>query len=116
MKHRRIFIGDIQGCRVELERLLERVNFDPAADQLHPVGDLVNRGPDSLGCLRLLRDLKAGGVLGNHDLHLLQRHAGKRGAKPGDTLDEVLAAPDADELCLWLAKKPFALDFQDILL
>jgi len=116
VKQRRIFIGDIHGCRVELERLLERIQFDPATDVLHPVGDLVNRGPDSLGCLRLLRDLKAGGVLGNHDLHLLMRRAGKRSAKPGDTLDEVLAAPDAEELCHWLGKKPFALDFKDLLL
>ena len=49
---RRIFVGDVQGCRAELERLLERVAFDPAADELHPVGDFVNRGPDSAGVLR----------------------------------------------------------------
>jgi bis(5'-nucleosyl)-tetraphosphatase (symmetrical) len=116
VKQRRIFIGDIHGCRVELERLLELVNFDPAADELHPVGDLVNRGPDSLGCLRLLRDLKAGGVLGNHDLHLLKRHAGQIKPAPGDTLEPLLKAPDVDELCLWLSKKPFALDFKDLLL
>jgi len=116
VKQRRIFIGDIHGCRVELERLLERVQFDPANDELHPVGDLVNRGPDSLGCLRLLRDLKAGGVLGNHDLHLLRLQAGKGKSKPGDTLNELLKAPDAEELCHWLAQKPFALEFKDLLL
>jgi bis(5'-nucleosyl)-tetraphosphatase (symmetrical) len=68
---RQIFVGDIQGCREELERLLATLKFDPACDTLEPVGDFVNRGPDSLGTLRLLRLLNAGGVLGNHDLHLL---------------------------------------------
>ena len=54
---RRLFLGDVQGCRAELERLLEELRYDPAADELYPVGDLVNRGPDSLGSLRLLREL-----------------------------------------------------------
>ena len=58
---RRIFIGDIQGCREELEELLEAASFDQTTDELHPVGDLVNRGPDSLGTLRLLQSLDAGG-------------------------------------------------------
>src|SRR5688572_749323 len=104
---RRIFIGDIQGCREELERLLEAVQFDPAADELEPVGDLVNRGPDSLGTLRLLRGLDAGGVLGNHDLHLLRAAHGTRELGPRDTLAEVLAADDRDELLAWLAERPF---------
>ena len=61
-QRRRIFIGDIQGCREELEELLESVSFDPAADEIHPVGDVVNRGPDSLGTLRLLQSLEAGAL------------------------------------------------------
>jgi bis(5'-nucleosyl)-tetraphosphatase (symmetrical) len=105
---RRIYIGDIQGCRSELERLLEVLRFDTAADRLEPVGDLVNRGPDSLGTLRLLRDLDAGGVLGNHDTHLLRVAAGLREPSGRDTLDEVLAAEDRDALLEWLAQKPFA--------
>jgi bis(5'-nucleosyl)-tetraphosphatase (symmetrical) len=113
---RRIFIGDVQGCREELERLLGELRFDPARDALHPVGDLVNRGPDSLGTLRLLARLDARGVLGNHDLHLLQRAAGLREAKPGDTLEEVLTAGDRDELCAWLAAQPFVRAFADVLL
>jgi bis(5'-nucleosyl)-tetraphosphatase (symmetrical) len=104
---RRIFIGDIQGCRVELETLLERLRFDPAADALHPVGDLVNRGPDSLGTLRLLKRLGAASVLGNHELHLLQCAAGLRAEKSGDTLAELLAADDRDELLAWVRAQPF---------
>ncbi len=104
---RRIFIGDIQGCRDELERLLEVLRFDPATDALEPVGDFVNRGPDSLGTLRLLKSLGAGGVLGNHDLHLLAARRGERQMKPTDTLTEVLKAPDCDELLAWLRARPF---------
>jgi bis(5'-nucleosyl)-tetraphosphatase (symmetrical) len=110
---RRIFIGDVQGCREELERLLEAVRYDPAADALHPVGDLVNRGPESLGALRLLRDLGSLPVIGNHDLHLLLVRAGKRKTRAGDTLDDVLRAPDAEELCGWLAAQPFLRVFDD---
>ena len=113
---RTLFIGDIQGCRPELERLLERVAFDPARDRLHPVGDLVNRGPDSLGTLRLLLDLGALPVLGNHDVHLLRVARGLRELGKGDTLDEILAAPDRDALLDWLAGRPFALGGDDWLL
>jgi len=113
---RRIFIGDIQGCRAELERLLEEVGYDPAADALEPVGDLVNRGPDSLGTLRLLRSLGAEGVLGNHDVHLLRTAAGRRELRDGDTLDEVLAAPDRREVLDWLAAKPFVRTWPDVTL
>jgi bis(5'-nucleosyl)-tetraphosphatase (symmetrical) len=111
---RRIFIGDVQGCRVELEELLAATRFDPAADQLAPVGDLVNRGPDSLGVLRLLRGLGAGAVLGNHDVHLLQVAAGLRVPRPEDTLDAVLAADDRAELLAWLASLPFLRRWDDV--
>ncbi|MBK8099002.1 MAG: metallophosphoesterase [Planctomycetes bacterium] len=70
---RRIFVGDIQGCREPLERLLAAVAFVPGSDRLHPVGDLVNKGPDSPGTLDLLIRLGAEPVLGNHDLHWLAR-------------------------------------------
>lgn len=112
---RRIFVGDIQGCRDELERLLEKLSFDPARDQLHPVGDFVNRGPDSLGVLRLCRELEVGGVLGNHDLHLLRTVAGTRTGGGRDTLDAVLDADDRDELCDWLARRPFIRAWDDVL-
>ena len=103
---RRIFVGDLQGCLEELDDLLERVEFRPGVDELHPVGDLVNRGPDSLGVLRRLRELDAGGVLGNHDVHLLRVAAGTRTPGRRDTLSELLASPERDELLAWLARRP----------
>jgi bis(5'-nucleosyl)-tetraphosphatase (symmetrical) len=101
-------IGDVQGCAATLERLLARCGFSPARDRLWLVGDLVNRGPGSLAVLRRVRDLgeRAVAVLGNHDLHLLARAAGVAAARPGDTLDEVLGAPDRDELLAWLRARP----------
>ena len=70
---RRIFVGDIQGCREPLERLLAAVDFLPGRDRLMPVGDMVNKGPDSAGTLDLLMQLDAEPVLGNHDLYWLQK-------------------------------------------
>lgn len=116
MRRRRIFIGDVQGCRDELERLLEATRYDPAGDELHPVGDLVNRGPDSLGVLRLLRSLEAGGVVGNHDLHCLRRARGESEPAEGDTLDELLGSDERDELLGWLAARPFVRAWGDVLL
>jgi len=113
---RRIFIGDIQGCREELEALLAKLRFDPASDVLCPVGDLVNRGPDSLGALRLLCKLDAQGVLGNHDLHLLQRAAGLRASRVGDTLEELLDSDEREVLLAWLAKLPFVRRWDDVYL
>lgn len=100
-------VGDIQGCFDPLQRLLERLRFEPARDRLWLVGDLVNRGPQSLQTLRYVRSLGAAAttVLGNHDLHLLAlAHGRRRGRR--DTLDEVLAAPDRDELLDWLRHRP----------
>lgn len=97
-------IGDLQGCFTTLQALLEKIRFDVAVDRLWFVGDLVNRGPGSLECLRFIRSLsdRATVVLGNHDLHLLALAEGF--GKPGknDTLALVLNAPDRDELLNWL--------------
>jgi bis(5'-nucleosyl)-tetraphosphatase (symmetrical) len=97
-------VGDIQGCHTELVRLLEIIHFDVSQDQLWLVGDLVNRGPDSLAVLRLIKSLgdAAITVLGNHDLHLLAVAEGAANLGRSDTLDEVLGAPDRDELLNWL--------------
>jgi bis(5'-nucleosyl)-tetraphosphatase (symmetrical) len=97
-------VGDVQGCYAELRQLLEDTRFDPATDKLWLVGDLVNRGPDSLDVLRLVKSLgdSAITVLGNHDLHLLAVAEGIGELHRTDTLDAILAAPDRDELLHWL--------------
>ncbi len=97
-------IGDVQGCNVELQALLAQLRFNGARDRLWFVGDLVNRGPDSLEVLRFVRGLeeKTVVVLGNHDLHLLCLAAGTAKMRDDDTLDELLAAPDAPQLLDWL--------------
>ena len=95
---RRIFVGDIQGCREPLERLLDAVRFDAARDALYPVGDLVNKGPDSEGVLRLLRSLGAQPVLGNHDLWWLRANKIKDAASHA-----------------WLQGQPIVRDLGDVL-
>ncbi len=101
-------IGDIQGCYDELRTLLDRVAFDPEHDVLWCVGDLVNRGPNSLGVLRFFKALgdHAQVVLGNHDLHLLAVAAGNKSHHEDDSLHDVLTAPDRDELLDWLRHRP----------
>jgi bis(5'-nucleosyl)-tetraphosphatase (symmetrical) len=107
----RFAIGDIQGCADELRALLDHIRFSADRDRLWFVGDLVNRGPQSLEALRYVRALgdNAIVVLGNHDLHLLAVALGSRDAsKASDTLDAVLAAPDRDQLIEWLLLRPLA--------
>jgi bis(5'-nucleosyl)-tetraphosphatase (symmetrical) len=101
-------VGDIQGCLQPLKRLLEKVDFDRRKDVLWSVGDLVNRGPQSLKTLRFLYQMQDSlvVVLGNHDLHLLAVAAGIRPVSRSDTLAEILTAPDRDELLHWLAQRP----------
>ncbi|MBL1274572.1 MAG: symmetrical bis(5'-nucleosyl)-tetraphosphatase [Ectothiorhodospiraceae bacterium] len=105
-------IGDIQGCYAELMALLKVIEFDEATDQLWFTGDLVNRGPDSLGVLRFVRGLGLRRpaalitVLGNHDLHLLAVAEGLGKTHRSDTLDEILTAPDKQDLLDWLRQQP----------
>lgn len=100
-------MGDLQGCFTAFQRLIDHIQFDPAADKLWLVGDIVNRGPDSLS---LLRHIKQAGsamimVLGNHDLHLLMVAAGIAKQHPSDTIHPILDAPDRDELLHWLRQQ-----------
>jgi bis(5'-nucleosyl)-tetraphosphatase (symmetrical) len=94
----------VQGCYDALRRLLDIVRFDPPRDTLWFVGDLVNRGPQSLETLRFIIGLgdAAVAILGNHDLHLLVAASGHTKQYPGDTLGDILEAPDREELLHWL--------------
>ena len=100
-------IGDLQGCFTAFQRLIDLVRFDPAQDKLWLVGDIVNRGPDSLSLLRYIK--QAGDamimVLGNHDLHLLMVAAGIAKNHSSDTIQPILNAPDRDELLYWLRQQ-----------
>jgi bis(5'-nucleosyl)-tetraphosphatase (symmetrical) len=103
-------IGDIQGCYGEFRELLDLIGFDSGSDRLWLVGDLVNRGPGSRDVLRFVKGLGEAAitVLGNHDFHLLRIAAGYGKQHRGDTLGEILAAPDREELVDWLARRPLA--------
>lgn len=100
-------VGDLQGCLEPLKCLLEHVNFDPAQDRLWLVGDLVNRGPQSLETLRFLFNMRHAviSVLGNHDLHLLAVSRNIERLRKADTLQEILDAPDREELLQWLREQ-----------
>jgi len=103
-------VGDVQGCGPSLKALIKKL---PKKSNLIFLGDLVNRGPNSLGALRQLKSLQESGraecILGNHDLHLLAIDAGLRKTKGLDTVDAILQAPDRRELINWIRKRPMAL-------
>jgi bis(5'-nucleosyl)-tetraphosphatase (symmetrical) len=103
-------IGDVQGCCDALDRLLAEIGFSPSRDHFWLLGDLVNRGPQSLGTLRRLRRYgdAASCLLGNHDLHLLAVAEGAQRLKRQDTLDEILDAPDRAGLLDWMCHQRLA--------
>lgn len=104
-------VGDLQGCCHALERLLEKIGFSASRDRLHVLGDLVNRGPDSLGVLRRLAVLgdAANCLLGNHDLHLLAVAHGVRPLHRTDTLTALLEDPERGAWLDWLRTRRLAL-------
>lgn len=103
-------VGDIQGCLKPLQCLLEEVGFNPSCDVLWSVGDLVNRGPDSLDTLRFIDSLDNAcvAVLGNHDLHLLATSRDAARLRKSDTLLPILKAPDRERLLANLRQRPLA--------
>ena len=111
-------IGDVQGCDEALGRLLQTLDFSPSRDSLYLLGDLVNRGPDSLGVLRRMQALQGSAhcLLGNHDLHTLALAAGVRRTSRMDTLDALLLAPDRDGLMNWLRQQAMALQAHGVLM
>ena len=111
-------IGDVQGCDTALGRLLDEIAFSPSRDRLVLLGDLVNRGPESLAVLRRVTALgDAGGwLLGNHDLLVLVVSQGVRRPHRTDTLGDILAAPDRDALLDWLRHRPMALHERGVLM
>jgi len=109
-------VGDVQGCAPSLKALVKKL---PSKSKMIFLGDLVNRGPDSLGALRQLKSLQESGraecILGNHDLHLLAIDAGLRNPKGLDTIQPILSAPDRKELIEWIRHRPMALSNGNVL-
>jgi bis(5'-nucleosyl)-tetraphosphatase (symmetrical) len=107
-------IGDLQGCVQQALDLTKKIRLHADSTNFYFVGDLVNRGPDSLATLRFVRSLKSGAalVLGNHDLHLLALAGKARQVGSHDTLHAILDAPDADDMINWLRHQPLAI-FED---
>ncbi|GGC82577.1 symmetrical bis(5'-nucleosyl)-tetraphosphatase [Undibacterium terreum] len=109
-------VGDIQGCCDQLDELYQQISAQYPQARLLFAGDLVNRGPRSLATLRFVHHLatastvaQADTVLGNHDLHLLAVANGLQKIHRGDTLDDILQAPDKEALLQWLRHRPLAL-------
>jgi bis(5'-nucleosyl)-tetraphosphatase (symmetrical) len=107
-------VGDPQGCCKALGHLLDVVGFSPSRDHVWVLGDLVNRGPDSVGTLERLMALgdAATCLLGNHDLHALAVAHGVRPAHPSDTLDALLTHRGRDRWLAWLCGRPLAVRLQ----
>lgn len=103
-------IGDLQGCYTSFQNLLQAIGFNPLNDRLWLVGDLINRGPDSLKVLRwmMANEQAVTTVLGNHDLHALAVFEGFVPAARKDTLNELLNAPDREAVFAWLRQQPLA--------
>jgi bis(5'-nucleosyl)-tetraphosphatase (symmetrical) len=104
--------GDIHGCFDTFQALLKKIQWNPKYDTLWCVGDLINRGPKSLAMMEWILDHQdhVQCILGNHEIHLLACYAGASFGF-GDTIDECLTSPKADEIISWMQKQP--LIYQD---
>ncbi|MEZ4340144.1 MAG: metallophosphoesterase [Sandaracinaceae bacterium] len=112
MSGRTLIVGDVHGCLAELHALLEELRFDPAADRLVSVGDLVGKGPDGAGVVRFFREGGHEAVLGNHDDKLLAWREGrsKKRLKARHAADAA-ALSKAD--WAWLAALPLFLEIPE---
>ena len=109
-------VGDIQGCYKEFCQLLEKIEFSPERDRLILLGDLVNRGPDSLSVIRFAMEHQScvDVVLGNHDLYLIAALEDKTLARSHDTFHDVLEAPERKKIKKWLCRQPLTLHDPDL--
>lgn len=104
--------GDLQGCLTPLKCLLNDVDFSIQRDELWLVGDLINRGPESLETLEFLIALEQENpdnlhiVLGNHDLNFIAVAYGYGKVKKKDTIQPLLDSPRCEEFIEWLCQKP----------
>lgn len=103
-------IGDVQGCWKELKSLLRTINYRPDKDRLGFVGDILNRGPQSLDVVRFIQDLHDPLlVLGNHEIYFILTSRGHVDWNRYDhTLDRLLNAPDCSQITDWLMQQPLA--------
>lgn len=69
-----VVVGDVHGCIEELDELLKLIQYNPDQHRLVFLGDLVDRGPDSVACVRRVRELKAECIMGNHEEKHLRWH------------------------------------------
>ncbi|MES2664291.1 MAG: symmetrical bis(5'-nucleosyl)-tetraphosphatase [Pseudomonadota bacterium] len=101
-------IGDIQGCFEPFLRLLQKIKFNSKYDRLLLAGDLVNRGPDSAAVMDYVYKHRSiiQPVLGNHDIHLLRCFYSEMSERRGDTLTEILHAPECEMWLNWLRQQP----------
>ncbi|MBW2162391.1 MAG: serine/threonine protein phosphatase [Deltaproteobacteria bacterium] len=109
MTARTLIVGDVHGCREELEDLLDESGWEED-DQLVFVGDLVAKGPDSLGVIRLARELGARAVRGNHDQHCLKWWDAKCA---GEALPTLRPAHQRVEDWRWLAALPLWIELPE---
>ena len=104
-------IGDVQGCFIELNKLLRKIDFNEKKDNIWFVGDIINRGPDSLKTITFIKNLSdrkiCNIVLGNHELHLLCVYYGYKKINSSDTFIDIIKSGISEEIILWLRNQKF---------